>query len=155
MLVNFHGACGGHTPALSSTEVLSQNVAAVPHRLTLWTVPKLMTPAGFEPTQLALVELESTSLDHSGKVSGDLRSGVHVHPHVSRDVQGCARWIASGGTRTTHHAQQSGHAEAACSPGAAHGRPVAVCRARRCWSALAGCEQRERCATGRGTAFFS
>ena len=113
-----------------------------------------LTPLGFEPTQLALVELESTPLDHSGKVSGDLRSGVHVHPHVSRDVQGCARWIASGGTRTTHHAQQSGHAAAACSPGAAHGRPAAVCRARRCWSALAGCEQRERCATRRGTAFF-
>ena len=69
MLANFHGACGGHTPALSSTEVLSQDVAAVPHSLTLWTVPKLMTPVGFEPTQLALVELESTPLDHSGKVS--------------------------------------------------------------------------------------
>ena len=28
-----------------------------------------MTPVGFEPTQLALVELESTPLDNSGKVS--------------------------------------------------------------------------------------
>ena len=28
-----------------------------------------VTPVGFEPTQLALVELESTRLDHSGKVS--------------------------------------------------------------------------------------
>ena len=28
-----------------------------------------MTPVGFEPTQLSLVELESTPLDHSGKVS--------------------------------------------------------------------------------------
>ena len=28
-----------------------------------------VTPVGFEPTQLALVELESTPLDHSGKVS--------------------------------------------------------------------------------------
>ena len=28
-----------------------------------------MTPVGFEPTQLALVELESTPSDHSGKVS--------------------------------------------------------------------------------------
>ena len=34
----------------------------------LRTVHKL-TPVGFEPTQLALVELESTPLDHSGKVS--------------------------------------------------------------------------------------
>ena len=30
---------------------------------------KQLTPVGFEPTQLALVELESTPLDHSGKVS--------------------------------------------------------------------------------------
>ena len=29
----------------------------------------LMAPVGFEPAQLALVELESTPLDHSGKVS--------------------------------------------------------------------------------------
>ena len=28
-----------------------------------------LTAVGFEPTQLALVELESTLLDHSGKVS--------------------------------------------------------------------------------------
>ena len=28
----------------------------------------VMTPVGFEPTQLALVEFESTPLDHSGKV---------------------------------------------------------------------------------------
>ena len=28
-----------------------------------------MTPAGFEPAQLALVEPESTPVDHSGKVS--------------------------------------------------------------------------------------
>ena len=32
-----------------------------------------MTPVGFEPTQLALVELESTPLDHWGKVSCSLR----------------------------------------------------------------------------------
>ena len=30
---------------------------------------KQMTAVGFEPTQLALVELESTPLDHSGKLS--------------------------------------------------------------------------------------
>ena len=29
-----------------------------------------MTPVGFEPTQLALVELESTPLDHSAKCPG-------------------------------------------------------------------------------------
>ena len=69
VLGNFLGACQGHTPTSRSTEVFLQNVAAVPHRLTLRTVPMLMTPVGFEPTQLALVELESTPLDHSGKVS--------------------------------------------------------------------------------------
>ena len=56
-------------PALSSTGVLPQNVAEVPHRLTLRTVTMLMTPLGFEATQRALVELQSTPLDHSGKVS--------------------------------------------------------------------------------------
>ena len=30
---------------------------------------QIMTAVGFEPTQLALVELESTPLDHSGKLS--------------------------------------------------------------------------------------
>ena len=37
-----------------------------------WQNTKLrigVTPVGFEPTQPALVELESTPLDHSGKVS--------------------------------------------------------------------------------------
>ena len=56
-------------PASWSTEVCPQNPVALPHRFTLRTVPTLMTPVGFEPTQLALVELESTPLDHSGKVS--------------------------------------------------------------------------------------
>ena len=31
--------------------------------------PGKLTPVGFEPTQLALVELESTPLDYSGKLS--------------------------------------------------------------------------------------
>ena len=35
----------------------------------LMTLKSEMTAAGFEPTQLALVELESTPLDHSGKLS--------------------------------------------------------------------------------------
>ena len=30
---------------------------------------QIMTAVGFEPTQLALVELDSTPLDHSGKLS--------------------------------------------------------------------------------------
>ena len=41
---------------------------------------KQLTPVGFEPTQLALVELESTPLDHSGKVS-ILFSFRHREPH--------------------------------------------------------------------------
>ena len=39
---------------------------------------KQLTPVGFEPTQLALVELESTPLDHSGKVSMCLSLGIAV-----------------------------------------------------------------------------
>ena len=38
-------------------------IASLPHGI--WN----LTAVGFEPTQLALVELESTPLDHSGKVS--------------------------------------------------------------------------------------
>ena len=38
-----------------------------------------MTPVGFEPTQLALVELESTPLDHSGKVSWQHRRKRKFH----------------------------------------------------------------------------
>ena len=44
--------------------------------------PKPLTPVGFEPTQLALVELESTPLGHSGKVSfskGNLELAEHVN----------------------------------------------------------------------------
>ena len=41
---------------------------------------KQLTPVGFEPTQLALVELESTPLDHSGKVSILFNFG-HRRPH--------------------------------------------------------------------------
>ena len=37
-----------------------------------------VAPVGFEPAQLALVELESTPLHHSGKVSGGMTFGV-VH----------------------------------------------------------------------------
>ena len=32
---------------------------------------KVMTPVGFEPTHPKIVELESTALDHSAKVSLD------------------------------------------------------------------------------------
>ena len=39
------------------------------HQLGTAPVVFPLTPVGFEPTQLALVELESTPLDHSGKVS--------------------------------------------------------------------------------------
>ena len=44
------------------------------HLTTATTLSK-MTPVGFEPTQLALVELESTPLDHSGKVSLSICEG--------------------------------------------------------------------------------
>ena len=39
----------------------------------------VMTAVGFEPTQLALVELEATPLDHSGKLSLMLFALGYVH----------------------------------------------------------------------------
>ena len=38
-----------------------------------------MTAVGFEPTQLALVELESTPLDHLGKLSCSIRFLFYAH----------------------------------------------------------------------------
>ena len=40
-----------------------------PNRRQRTTTDKTMTSVGFEPAQLALVELESALLDHLGKVS--------------------------------------------------------------------------------------
>ena len=37
-----------------------------------------MTAVGFEPTQLALVELESTPSDHSGKLSCSIQFSFHL-----------------------------------------------------------------------------
>ena len=48
-----------------------------------------MTAVGFEPTQLALVELESTPLDHSGKLSLLLCIGIVLRFSLQK--------IASGG----------------------------------------------------------
>ena len=44
-------------------------VATTSSKATRQTAHNKMTAVGFEPTQLALVELESTPLDHSGKLS--------------------------------------------------------------------------------------
>ena len=49
------------------------------HTLTYLYCNLHMTPVGFEPTQLALVELESIPLDHSGKVSLMLSLVLKVH----------------------------------------------------------------------------
>ena len=49
-----------------------------------------MTLVGFEPTQLALVELESTPLDHSGKVS------CHHWAYIS-DLRGAHQGITPEG----------------------------------------------------------
>ena len=43
-----------------------------------------MTPVGFDPMQFALVELESTPLDHSGKVSAAWK--VKILGQTSRTV---------------------------------------------------------------------
>ena len=54
-----------------------------------------MTPVGFEPTQLALVELESTPLDHSGKASCSLclRRWSNVEAFASHPFSACRRKI--------------------------------------------------------------
>ena len=57
-----------------------------------------MTPVGFEPTQLALVELESTPLDHSGKVSLGCRWAI----------LSCVNDFASAGPAVTKH-MRGGH----------------------------------------------
>ena len=55
------------------------------HANTRVDVP--VTPEGFEYTQLALVELESTSLEHSGKVSWLLSGAAAiVQTHYTSSV---------------------------------------------------------------------
>ena len=49
-----------------------------------------LTPVGFEPTQLALVELESTPLDHSGKVSLPSRWNTCRNAFANECIPTCA-----------------------------------------------------------------
>jgi type III secretion system FlhB-like substrate exporter len=60
-----------------------------------------MTPVGFEPTQLALVELESTPLDHSGKASLSLE--WHRYSCPTLFVHGVGLWAKSCIDATTKH----------------------------------------------------
>ena len=57
-----------------------------------------MTAVGFEPTQLALVELESTPLDHSGKLS--LRTCHPVRAFDSEPRRGTAAGPTARGGET-------------------------------------------------------
>ncbi len=50
-----------------------------------------MTAVGFEPTQLALVELESTPLDHSGKLSTATHSTLSRGPGPTHRTEGFRR----------------------------------------------------------------
>ena len=52
-----------------------------------------MTAVGFEPTQLALVELESTPLDHSGKLSLAPRLRKQAAPRAQR-LAPCRRMLS-------------------------------------------------------------
>ena len=82
-------------PFAAGNKMLWHGVHATVHALTLTSSSanslrkRKVTPVGFEPTQLALVELESTPLDHSGKVSvaevhaADV-SALFIHLHVQR-----------------------------------------------------------------------
>ena len=51
-----------------------------------WAIHK-MTAVGFEPMQLALVELESTPLDHSGKLSMATWFGRHANTVLNVSVR--------------------------------------------------------------------
>ena len=71
-----HHPCVGPSSAMRHTKLLCvcHSSAALGHLQVRGTsVPACkndtLTAVGFEPTQLALVELESTPLDHSGKLS--------------------------------------------------------------------------------------
>ena len=54
-----------------------------------------LTAVGFEPTQLALVELESTPLDHSGKLSMCPQSNCAVKPTNSGPSRLCSKFCGS------------------------------------------------------------
>ena len=59
--------CHVHTPQTTCVHMQTHAYALYNvHTLHTW---KKLTAVGFEPTQLALVLLESTPLDHSGKLS--------------------------------------------------------------------------------------
>ena len=62
--------------------------------MCLKTLKPEMTAVGFEPTQLALVELESTPLDHAGKLSL-----VHEE-HVCTIALPIAQWRTTLGVRS-------------------------------------------------------
>ena len=86
----------GSTPSFKSPGLSSDSMAAPATRLCPTCYPHLdnkyrrdMTAVGFEPTQLALVELESTPLDHSGKLSLLLCIGIVLRCGLQK--------IASGG----------------------------------------------------------
>ena len=69
-----------------------------------------MTAVGFEPTQLALVELESTPLDHSGKLSCFSPKTLHIYEDFK--WRRCkARWQYPSGTRFLMRCQTVAHAE--------------------------------------------
>ena len=80
MLCNLRGGHGIQEFILMSCEIFFSKLRCRVDQI--YVVPyaeRDVTAVGFEPTQLALVELESTPLDHSGKVS--LRP--HFHTYVT------------------------------------------------------------------------
>ena len=61
--------CARRESSLIQARPRNAKLTPTPGAPTTRNAAQSMTPVGFEPTQLALVELESTPLDHSGKVS--------------------------------------------------------------------------------------
>ena len=103
--VNGGGACVGVCVRVSGKEVgegrgvcvvgcaSGQRFIALPLKETHKHFRKNMTPVGFEPTHPKIVELESTALDHSAKVS------IHIHGlDVLGDVCVCGRGVRQNNT---------------------------------------------------------
>ena len=127
-------------PHSKRSSLPAANVGAAPD---IWgPTAETVTLVGFEPTQLALVELESTPLDHPGKVSPD-RWSANTHretgcnmaravPDIAAhswgrggQVRPRARWIriAAAGIR---HSRQTLMTVGPCK----HGAILLFCRTR-------------------------
>jgi hypothetical protein len=81
----------------SVARILGRSTHLKLHHAAILLPVGLMTPVGFGPRQLAVVELESTPLDYSGKVSLSQWHGIcvglkHLVGRACRDLSGCSKF---------------------------------------------------------------